>query len=243
MSFHNDSLRKKLYDYIKGQLNAGSLRPGDLINQRQLLESLGISKTPFRDCMIQLESEGIVTIVPCKGVYVRKRTFTEYLEIHEIGRALESTALEAAFYNIRQNKYLEIKNIVDEVLKDLNSGLTEKCSDMNYLLHTTMINECPNKQLVENVFHMRDMILEFPRKDILQILKWEIIYWNEHLTMLEIIKDGTPKQLADFSKYTHWAVKGKEEYFDNLFKVPAGSTKEYLEERKNRSVELDLSVY
>lgn len=243
MFFQADSLRKQLYDYIKQELNSGTLKPGDLINQKQLSQDLGISRTPFRDCMIQLESEGIVTIVPCKGVYVRERTFQEYLEIHEIGRALESVALESAFYHIQANKYSELKNIVDIVLADLDVGLTEKCRDMNYSFHTIMINECPNKQLVHKVLHMRDMILDFPRRDTLQILKWEKIYWNEHLKMVEIIKNGTPKQLNDYSRYIHWAVVDKEEYFDHLFKVPAGTTQEYLEKRRNKQISEDLSVY
>ena len=64
----NESMRKQLYAFIKEKLNSGEIRRGEAINQKEILETLGISKTPFRDCMIQLEAEGIVSIIPCKGV-------------------------------------------------------------------------------------------------------------------------------------------------------------------------------
>ena len=51
----------------------------------------------------RLEAEGIVSIIPCKGVVVRDRPFEELIELNEIAGSLESSALEAAFYNIRDN--------------------------------------------------------------------------------------------------------------------------------------------
>ncbi|MCC8178828.1 MAG: GntR family transcriptional regulator [Cloacibacillus sp.] len=100
--FHNESLRKKLYDYIKRKINSGELRPGDPINQKEIFEELNISRTPYRDCMIQLESEGLVRIIPCKGVIVRELSINEVMEAQEVGAALEGMAYELAVYNARE---------------------------------------------------------------------------------------------------------------------------------------------
>ena len=61
----NESMRKQLYAYIKEKLNSGEIRRGEAINQKEILETLGISKTPFRDCMIQLEASSPVRGSSC----------------------------------------------------------------------------------------------------------------------------------------------------------------------------------
>ena len=227
----NESMRKQLYAYIKEKLNSGEIRRGEAINQKEILETLGISKTPFRDCMIQLEAEGIVSIIPCKGVVVRDRPFEELIELNEIAGSLESSALEAAFYNIRDNALEGMTSIVDEVLLRLGREDTSLCYEKNLDFHMLMIDECPNEALRAAVLRYRDLILDFPAKDINIHLKWEKIFWNEHRQMIDIVKNGDPKSLFDFSKHVHWGWEDKEEYFDELYLVAFGTMKKYLASR------------
>lgn len=227
-------MRKQLYVYIKEKLNSGEIKPGDTINQREILETVGISKTPFRDCMIQLETEGIVSVVPCKGVVVRDRPFKELIELNELTAAIEATTLEAAFYNIRNNVLDKLKIIVDDVTAALEKNDVSPCYDKNHEFHMLMINECPNEALKSSTVKYRELILDFPAKDIDINIKWEKIFWREHRQMIEIIKCGTPKELFDFSKYVHWGWEGKEEYFDELYLVEFGTMKKYIMSRTPR---------
>ncbi|MCD8233798.1 MAG: GntR family transcriptional regulator [Cloacibacillus porcorum] len=230
----NESMRKQLYAFIKEKLNSGEIRRGEAINQKEILETLGISKTPFRDCMIQLEAEGIVSIIPCKGVVVRDRPFEELIELNEIAGSLESSALEAAFYSIRDNALEGMKSIVNEVSSMLDNSDTSMCYAKNIDFHMLMINECPNQALKAAVLKYRDLILDFPAKDLNINLKWERIFWREHKQMIDIIKDGDPKSLFNFSKYIHWGWEDKEEYFDELYLVKFGTMKKYMASRYER---------
>ncbi|KUK42218.1 MAG: Transcriptional regulator, GntR family, partial [Thermovirga lienii] len=54
------SLREQVYDYLRRKLNAGELKPGAFLNLNELSARLGISKTPLREALIQLELEGFV---------------------------------------------------------------------------------------------------------------------------------------------------------------------------------------
>ena len=227
----NESIRKQLYAYIKEKLNSGEIRRGDTINQKEILETLAISKTPFRDCMLQLENEGIVSIIPSKGVVVRDRPFEELIELNEIAGALESTALEAAFYNIRKNALENMSSIADEVSARLDEDDTSLCYAKNIAFHMLMIDECPNQALKAAALKYRDLILDFPAKDTNIHVKWEKVFWDEHKQMIGIIKNEDPRALFDFSKYVHWGWEGKEEYFDELYLVPFGTMKKYLASR------------
>ena len=64
------SLKEQVYDYLRQQFQKHRLQPGDVINMEATAKKLGISKTPLRDALIQLEMEGFVTISPRRGIFV-----------------------------------------------------------------------------------------------------------------------------------------------------------------------------
>lgn len=61
------SLREQVYEFLRKELTEGKLIPGSSVNLTEISEQLGISKTPLRDALIQLEAEGFVTIAPGAG--------------------------------------------------------------------------------------------------------------------------------------------------------------------------------
>ena len=58
------SLREQVYDHLRLLLNRGELRPGALLDLDALEGRLGVSRTPLRDALLQLESEGFVRSCP-----------------------------------------------------------------------------------------------------------------------------------------------------------------------------------
>src|ERR1700761_3495225 len=68
-------------------------RPGEVrLDERQLAQDLGISRTPVREAMVQLEREGFVRSVPRRGIYVARKTKREVIEMIIAWAALESMA-------------------------------------------------------------------------------------------------------------------------------------------------------
>lgn len=231
MSFsHNEPMRKKLYDYIKEKINTGELQPGTPINQKKIFAELGISRTPYRDCMIQLEAEGLVKIIPCKGVVIREFSISEIMEIQEIGAALEGMAYELAFHS-SQKKCIPI---LSEIISKAEAAFIRNeapSHELNMKFHTVVLAQCPNKMIVEKITKMRERIYDFPRHDLIPLLKWEKIFWQEHLNIVEILKHGTPQELGEYIRSVHWNVKGKEGYWESLLSVEPGTVKKYFAER------------
>ncbi len=62
------------------------------LDERQLAQDFGISRTPVREAMVQLEREGFVRSVPRRGVYVVRKTKSEVIELIQAWAALESMA-------------------------------------------------------------------------------------------------------------------------------------------------------
>jgi DNA-binding GntR family transcriptional regulator len=76
------------------------MKPGSRLLEIQLSRQLGVSRTPLREAFAQLEREGLVTIVPRVGVFVREVTQKDIDEIYAVRAALEGLAVELAAKNI-----------------------------------------------------------------------------------------------------------------------------------------------
>ena len=99
------TLREQVYEYLRELMQYGKLKPGDFINMNQLSNELGISKTPLRDALIQLEAEGFVTFFPRRGVMVNLLTLQDIKDYYQIIGALEGAVILA-----------EIDKITDEAV-------------------------------------------------------------------------------------------------------------------------------
>jgi DNA-binding GntR family transcriptional regulator len=77
---------------ILAAIEGGSLRPGGLIDEQDLIEAHGVSRTPVREAMIQLETAGLIRRLPRKGAVVFKPTLVEFLAILEVHAKLEGQA-------------------------------------------------------------------------------------------------------------------------------------------------------
>lgn len=84
------SLREQVYDYLRVNMNDGIIRSGSFLNLNEISRELGMSRTPLRDALFQLESEGFVTIYPRRGVVVNGLTLEKIKNIYEILGGLES---------------------------------------------------------------------------------------------------------------------------------------------------------
>ncbi len=89
------SLKDKIYENLKDAITSMNIYAHDAelkMDERKLSEQLGISRTPLREALARLEQEGLVTIVPRRGVYIVRKTKKEIIEMITVWAALESMA-------------------------------------------------------------------------------------------------------------------------------------------------------
>src|SRR3984893_8702053 len=85
-------LRRQVLDELRQSIIAGRLNPGERLVERELIAMMGVSRTVIREALRQLESEGLVAIVPNKGPIVRTLTVEEARDIYAIRAVLEGLA-------------------------------------------------------------------------------------------------------------------------------------------------------
>lgn len=88
MTAPNDTLLATILNWI----DIGRLNPGDVIDEQPLVEEFGVSRTPVREALLQLEAMGLIRRLPRKGAVVFRPTLEEFLAILEVHAKLEGQA-------------------------------------------------------------------------------------------------------------------------------------------------------
>ena len=99
MSEDNHSLGARVFHIIRENILSGKYTANEELKEKSIGEELGVSRTPVREALRQLELEGLVSIIPNKGAYVVGITKKDIRDIYEIRERLEGLCAKwAALY-------------------------------------------------------------------------------------------------------------------------------------------------
>src|SRR5579871_116862 len=129
------------------------------LDERQLAEDLGISRTPVREAMAQLEREGFVRSVPRRGIYVVRKTRQEVIELITAWAALESMAARLITQNATDDEIATLRKMFAKFENGELHARLDEYSEVNIEFHQSIIRMSRNRVLIdlaENLFtHMR----------------------------------------------------------------------------------------
>ena len=98
------SLRGKVFSKIREDILAGNYREKDELKEAAISKALGVSRTPVREALRQLELEGLVSIIPNKGAYVNGITAKDIYDIYVIRSYLEGLCAKWACEHITKEQ-------------------------------------------------------------------------------------------------------------------------------------------
>jgi DNA-binding GntR family transcriptional regulator len=107
------SLRSKVFNQLQNDILNGLYQPGDSLIETKLSEELGVSRTPIREAIRQLELEGLVHSVPNKGAIVKGISAQDIEDIYTIRMLIEGLAARWAAEKITPEEMDELKDAID----------------------------------------------------------------------------------------------------------------------------------
>ena len=125
-----DEIRKKIFD--------GELRDGQPIRQDILAAELGISRTPIREALVQLEAEGLVRSEPHKGAVVAGLSPAEIEETFELRELLEPVLLRTSAPRLTEDDFAELASILKEYSGELRTRNVRRWGELNTAFHATL---------------------------------------------------------------------------------------------------------
>lgn len=149
------SLRSRVFNQLQNDILNGYYEPGESLIETKLSEELGVSRTPIREALRQLELEGLVQSIPNKGVIVKGVSPKDIQDIYTIRMLIEGLAARWAAEKITDEELQELKDAVD-----LQEFYTVR-NDFSHLLqsdtkfHDIIFKACKSKPLMHTLstFH------------------------------------------------------------------------------------------
>jgi DNA-binding GntR family transcriptional regulator len=178
-----EPLRTSVYRRVVRLMTGGELEPGQTLTEAGLSKSLGVSRTPVREALLQLEAEGVLQSTPAKGFTVRELSKTEATELFPILASLEALAVRLA--NPRPD--------VAE-LEQLDLGLSEETEPvirwrLDTAFHEKLVENCPNESLRALITRLRVTLSRYEIEYMRRAgATWKHAAGSRHAAILEAIE-------------------------------------------------------
>ena len=156
-------LKDKVYEALKDAIASADIyaEPSPpKLDERQLAEKLGVSRTPVREALARLEQDGLVQMIPRRGAFVMRKTRREILEMIHVWAALESMAARMITERASDADIAGLRQMFATFADDCEiQAHIDEYSDTNIRFHQALISLCGCaliKEITDNLFlHMR----------------------------------------------------------------------------------------
>jgi len=214
------SLKEQVYDHLRKQMELGKIRPGSIINMEETSKELGVSRTPLRDAILQLEVEDFVSILPRRGVLVNHLTLKDIKDYYEIIGSLESAALLSCFDQIKKSDLQRMQALNEQMAAALSRDDFSTYYQKNLKFHDVFLRLCNNAHLKKTVSNLKRRLYDFPRQEGF-VKEWEQESIKEHQKLVDLMSQGKPLEAARFIRDVHWSYDVQERFIQKYYKYTA----------------------
>lgn len=177
--------KSQAYEYLKHAIIVDEIPPGSPLVELELSESLQMSRTPIREAMRQLETEGLVTTYPARGSFVTVLTPDDVQEIYELRLALELWALERSIARITDEELDALQAAFEEGYR---TGAWETLHNADRGLHDLITEKAWSRRLLM-LLSLLNTQAERIRYQSAQSLGRDDLSYREHLHIIQCIRE------------------------------------------------------
>ena len=216
------TLAERAYAAIRERIVSLDLSPGALIEERALIEALGIGRTPIREALRRLAREKLVEVYPRRGMFVTGVDVGDLARLSEVRAVLESTAARLAAQRASERERAELGLLLDELRAPApRSGrLLVACDER---IHRAIYRAAHNRFLEATLEEYFVLALRIWYLALDQALELEEAVL-EHRALLEAIRDGEGERAAALmSDHVHDFARSMRRVLTAFEERPSGS--------------------
>jgi DNA-binding GntR family transcriptional regulator len=131
-------VRERAYNQVKSDLLSGRFTPGERLTEEHLAKSLGVSRTPVREALHKLESEGLVKPLESRGFYVARDSREELEDQFDIRAALEGYAIRLICERISAETIRQLKEFIEKAEDALARKQLDEIFEYNTQFHDVL---------------------------------------------------------------------------------------------------------
>ncbi|WP_375337592.1 GntR family transcriptional regulator [Domibacillus sp. PGB-M46] len=164
----SQTLQNQVYEYLHEQIVSGNIPPGQRIVEERISQETGVSRSPIREAIRRLNSDGLVSVSPRGGVRVYRATFSDFKYLYECRLSLEPTAAYYAALRMSDKQRDRLSIIVDEMNLMVEKKDLEKLKSISSQFHSLIVEASENPYLVKMMNQLNSLI-SFYRNAVLNI--------------------------------------------------------------------------
>lgn len=206
-------IREEVFFMLREAILNGKLKPGDRLIERELVEQLGVSRTPIREALRKLELENLVTHVPRKGVFVSEISKGDVEEVLDIRANLEGLAAKMAVENITKYDLHRLKKLLKSMEDSVRESNIAQLNKLNHDFNQEILNIAGSPRLKGMINSLSDYISKFTRIGYSVPGRMETAM-KQHIKLVEALASRNPEAARNIARaHVHDL---KETILDNL---------------------------
>jgi len=184
-------LRDSIADSLRESIINGKIKPGERLLEPIVAKQLGVSRTPVREAFFQLESEGLVEVMPRKGAIVSEISVNDANELYSVRAVLEGLAAKLASKRISKNKIDELKLLNEKLIEYAknDSKNYRDITELNNKFHDLINKEAKNEKLYQTIELMRNQTLRYNYIYLSVMFRLKVSIY-EHEEIIKMIEQG-----------------------------------------------------
>jgi DNA-binding GntR family transcriptional regulator len=168
-------------------IRKGALVRGQRIIEADLCAQIGVSRTPLREALRVLESEGLVELTPHKGVHIRQPSMNEIQEMFEVMGVLEGTCARLAVQKMTAAAWRKIERLHQKLEVHYQKGDRERYIAVNNVLHA-LIQELAGNRVLDDIVHrLREKVALYRHQQIYEPRRFDQSI-REHREILDALR-------------------------------------------------------
>ena len=185
----------KIRAEIEAQIHSGTLLPGDAIDEAGLASQHGVSRTPIREAMLQLQVQGLLTSMPRGGMLVAKMDLQQLLSLWELLAELEAVAARLACQRMTRDELVAIAKANELGRTAVELDDMAAWQERNLAFHELIYRATRNPYLRQEVLRIRART-GFYRQHSFGALGKIKTSFEQHQRLLEAFQAGDPDAAA-----------------------------------------------
>lgn len=145
------TLNQRVHDQLVQQLCSGQIPMGATLDERDISTRLGVSRTPLREAIAQLEREGLVERIPYRGVIVKQWTPRQVEDLYLVRQALEVLAIQLAIPKLSNEDIDVIRTMLDRAEAARLAGDLDAYGEADAAFHRFIIEKTGNETLIQTL--------------------------------------------------------------------------------------------
>lgn len=193
-------LKDRVYDALKSaivQMDIYASEELPKLDERQMAEQLGVSRTPVREALARLEHEGLVRMVPRRGAFVVRKSKREIVEIIQVWAGLEGMAARLATELASDKELASLRSrFVTFDSTDKASAAIDEYSDQNIRFHQSIV-ELGKSELLKSMMDRLFIQMQFIRRHSVRNADRTARSVSDHILIIDALEARLPERVHE----------------------------------------------